>query len=82
VAFGLGAAGLAPCWLVAPRDPALPQPWLRWVNEPQADAGLQGLRNCIRRSCAFGDDGWATRSAASLELQSTVRPRGRPQKES
>jgi len=75
-------AGVAPCWLVAPRDPALPRSWLRWVNEPQTDAELQVLRNCIRRSCPFGDEGWATSSAVRLNLESTRRPRGRPKKES
>jgi putative transposase len=76
------AAGAAPCWLVTPRDPTVPRQWLRWVNEAQTDAELQVLRNCIRRSCPFGDDGWAASSAARLDLQSTVRPRGRPRKES
>jgi len=74
--------GAAPCWLVKPRDPALPRPWLRWVREPQTDAEFRVLRNCLRRSCPFGDEGWATSSAARLDLQSTVRPRGRSQKES
>jgi hypothetical protein len=74
--------GAAPCRLVTPRDPALPRPWLRWVNEPQTDDELQALRNCLRRDCPFEDDRWATRSAARLDLRSTVRPRGRSQKES
>jgi REP element-mobilizing transposase RayT len=51
-------------------------------HEPQTDAELQVLRNCMRRSCPFGDEGWATSSAVRLNLESTRRPRGRPKKES
>jgi putative transposase len=49
--------GAVPCWLVKPRDPALPRPWLRWVNEPQTDAEFRVLRNCLCRSCPFEDNG-------------------------
>ena len=75
---GLGVPG----WLVTPREPPLPRSWLRSVNEPQTDEELQVLRHCIRRSCPFGDDAWATSSAVRLNLESTRRPCGRPRKQS
>jgi putative transposase len=71
-----------PRWLGQPSEPTLPRRWLAWINEPQTDAELKALRNCIRRSCPFGDEAWASSSAARLNLQSTRRPRGRPKKES
>jgi len=71
-----------PRWLAQPTDPALPRSWLAWVNEPQNDAELKALRDCIRRSCPFGEETWASGCAVRLKLESTRRPRGRPRKES
>jgi len=69
-------------WLASPGDPALPRPWLAWVNEPQTEAEVNALRNCIRRGCPFGDHAWVKSSVLRLGLQRTRRPRGRPRKES
>jgi putative transposase len=71
-----------PRWLARPTEPALPRQWLAWVNQPQTDAELKALRDCIRRSCPFGDESWASNRAVRLNLESTRRPRGRPKKES
>lgn len=69
-------------WLASPADLAIPSRWLAWVNEPQTEAEVQALRNCIRRGCPFGDDAWARSSVLRLGLERTHRPRGRPRKES
>jgi len=69
-----------PRWLTQPAEPTLPRRWLTWVNEPQTEAELKALRDCIRRSCPFGDEAWASSSARRLNLESTRRPRGRPKK--
>jgi len=67
-------------WLVPPTNPPLPRRWLAWVNEPQSEAELKALRECVRRSCPYGDEAWAKRSASRLSLESTRRPFGRPRK--
>jgi putative transposase len=69
-------------WLASPEDPAIPSPWLSWVNEAQTEAEVKALRHCIRRGCPFGDDAWARSSVVRLGLERTRRPRGRPRKES
>lgn len=70
------AAGLLSRWpLDRPRD------WLDYVNRPQTETELTALRRCIQRGTPFGSDVWMKRSATRLDLQSSLRPRGRPKKE-
>lgn len=71
-----------PPWLLIPRDPALPRGWRSLVNQPQTDAEVRAIRNCIRRGSPYGDDRWVKSSVARLGLETTTRPRGRPKKES
>ena len=68
-------------WLSLPTDPSLPRQWQKWVNEPQSEAEVKAIRNCIRRGSPFGSDSWAHNSVIRLGLESTRRPRGRPKKE-
>jgi len=64
-------------------DPAtgLPANWLDVVNRPQTQEELDALVRCIRRGCPFGREQWVKRMAAEWNLDSTLRPRGRPRKE-
>lgn len=39
------------------------------------------IRKCIKRGRPFGDKQWVNKTAAQLQLESTLRPRGRPRKE-
>lgn len=55
--------------------------WLGEVNRPHAEAELAPVRRSVQRSQPYGDDGWATRVAQRLGLESTLRARGRPRKE-
>jgi putative transposase len=71
-----------PQWLSTPTDPPLPRQWRSHVNQPQTEAELNALRNCIRRGSPFGDERWIKSSVARLGLETTLRPRGRPRKES
>lgn len=59
-----------------PRRPG----WLEHVNAPQTDAELAALFRCIQRGNPFGNDTWSTKMAHKLNLQTTLRPRGRPKK--
>ena len=57
-----------------------PRNWRRMVNQPQDEKDLEWLRRCVRRGQPYGDKAWITRTAAKLDLTSTLRPVGRPKK--
>jgi putative transposase len=59
---------------------AKPRNWLDLLNAPQTEAELAALRPSIQRGAPFGSDLWMKRSATRLDLQSAIRPRGRPRK--
>jgi len=69
-------------WLAELTDPALPRQWRAWVNKPQTDDEVAAIRHCIQRGAPYGSDRWVRSSAARLGLGTTLRPRGRPKKES
>ena len=62
----------------------LPRPtdWLQIVNQPQTEAEVAALRCCVNRGRPFGDPNWVTDTAKRLGLEWTIRPRGRPKKQS
>ena len=55
--------------------------WLRWLNEPQTEAELKSLRESIARGRPFGSKTWQHDTATRLGLEFSLRPRGRPRKE-
>jgi putative transposase len=55
-----------------------PRNWLDYVNRPQTEAEVAALRRCVQRGTPYGSELWMKRSATRLDLQSTLRPRGRP----
>jgi putative transposase len=61
----------------------LPQPsdWREYVNSPQTEAELEAIRRCVRRGSPYGNTGWTEQTVEQLGLQSTLRRRGRPNKE-
>lgn len=58
----------------------VPRNWEAWVNQPQTEAEVEALREHIRRSRPYGEANWAKRTANSLGLESSMKPRGRPRK--
>ena len=72
------------------RDPRLLSPWpiarsARWaerVNQALTAAELKAVRTSVNRGAPFGDETWVQKISQELNLQSTIRPRGRPKKES
>ena len=58
-----------------------PRPWLHLVNEPQSEDELAALRRAIHRNAPFGSSAWTQRTAIRLRLAHTLRPRGRPRKQ-
>jgi putative transposase len=61
----------------------VPEPANRisWVAEPQTEAALAAVRRSVNRGRSFGPDEWVEMVVRQLELQATMRPRGRPRKE-
>jgi putative transposase len=54
--------------------------WVRRVNAVMAGAELVALRRSVARGTAFGASEWVERTAVSLGLEASTRPRGRPKK--
>ena len=52
--------------------------WLARVNAPQTPAEEEAIREHIVRNRPFGSQEWVKRTARSLNLEQTLRPRGRP----
>jgi putative transposase len=59
-----------------------PRRWIEHVNAPQSSAEMAAVQTSIRRSSPLGSDAWVKQTAVKLDLQWTLRPRGRPGKES
>jgi putative transposase len=60
----------------------IPEDWTERVNAAQTEGELQDLRQCITRGQPFGDSAWVRQTAVKLNLEGTLRPRGRPKKPS
>jgi putative transposase len=57
---------------------SLPKDWTQLVNRPQSEAEVQALRHCVLKSRPYGGDRWVKTTAKRLNLESSLRPRGRP----
>jgi len=58
----------------------LPSNWNELVNRIEPDVQLGGLKNSINRGSPFGESNWIIRTALRMNLESTLRLRGRPKK--
>jgi putative transposase len=58
----------------------LPKRWSLHVNNIKALPDVEDIAHCIARGRPFGAEIWTKRVAAKLNLESTLRPRGRTQK--
>ena len=78
------SAGIPPRDITKPLLDPGPVPrgkkWLEWVNQTLDDSDLKELRESINRGRPFGSEVWQQRTAKKLELESAMRPRGRPRK--
>ncbi len=68
-----------PAWLLPTIDwPVdVPSDWEKWVDRAETAAELEALRRCVKRGQPYGDDRWVQRTAKQMNLESTLRPRGR-----
>ena len=55
-----------------------PRRWLDIVNQPQSADEAAAVKRHIERSRPYGQPGWTQRMAATLGLEQSLRPRGRP----
>ncbi|UCE63884.1 MAG: transposase [Nitrospirota bacterium] len=55
-----------------------PRNWIKQVNDPETLEELETLRCSVQRGRPFGSPAWVIRTAKRLNLESTLRPRGRP----
>ncbi|MHC4905233.1 MAG: transposase [Planctomycetota bacterium] len=58
----------------------LPRLWKSQADKV-ADMPLDEIETCIQRGRPFGKDDWMIKAAKELSLESSLRPRGRPKKE-
>jgi putative transposase len=61
---------------------ARPRQWVRWTNDPQTETELEAIRQCVQRGRPLGKDSWVQHMTRRLNLESTLRPRGRPKRNS
>ncbi|TWU48926.1 Transposase IS200 like protein [Rubripirellula tenax] len=54
--------------------------WIGWVRRTLSDRELERLRWCVQRGSPFGGEAWVESIARRYDLESTLRPRGRPKK--
>lgn len=59
-----------------------PRNWLAQVNQPMAEEAVKEIREAVARGAPLGADRWKARVADRLRLNLTLRPRGRPRKDS
>ena len=57
-----------------------PKNYLKYLNEPQNESEEKAIQNSILRSSPFGDLNWTEKIIKKFNLESTIRPKGRPKK--
>jgi putative transposase len=55
--------------------------WAARVHLPLEESSLTSIRRSADRSLPYGDSAWVKRLAKQLDLDLTIRPRGRPRKQ-
>ena len=58
----------------------MPADWESLVHRPFDEAALGDIHRSLTRGTPFGDRSWTRMTATRLGLESTLKPRGRPQK--
>ncbi len=56
--------------------------WIRFVDEPLTEKELERIRQSVIRQSPFGTLEWQNEISKELNIECTLRPRGRPRKES
>ncbi len=56
----------------------IPQGWPTIVNAALPEKDDAQLANCIKRGSPYGDQEWTIKTANELNLEATIRKKGRP----
>jgi putative transposase len=73
--------GIAKELQIVPGPVCLPANWIPLVDILPNEPDLRKLENCIQRGSPLGDDDWTQETAGKLDLDLTLRSRGRPRNE-
>jgi putative transposase len=57
---------------------AKPEPWQKWVDQPETEAELTALRRSVARGVPFGAESWQRQTAKRLGQESSLRHAGIP----
>lgn len=57
-----------------------PEGWVDYVNEPRTQKELAAIKLSLKNGRPFGSRPWQLTTAKELDLESTLRDRGRPRK--
>jgi putative transposase len=63
---------------LSPGPIPLPANWPEIVEHPFSEQETDDFANCIKRGCPYGEKDWIEETAKQLNLESTLRKRGRP----
>ncbi len=58
----------------------IPENWSEIVADALPEKELAELACCLKRGCPYGQKEWKTKTVTELNLESTLRKRGRPRK--
>ena len=58
----------------------IPDEWSKFVSRELPNIVIDQIENAIKRGCPFGDNDWIEQAAIEFELESTLKPKGRPRK--
>ena len=64
------------------RSISVGQEVVHFAGQDEKDRRLPGEADSVNRGTPFGSSDWVVRTAEQLGLGATLRPRGRPKKES
>jgi putative transposase len=76
----LESSGKRPCSFIDEIPIELPKDWGKFVDEPIIRKELDKLRQSVNRQSPYGSPSWQIQMCKELGLESTLRPRGRPEK--
>ncbi|HJR61637.1 MAG TPA: transposase [Vicinamibacterales bacterium] len=60
---------------------ARPDDWLDYVNDPVGQREMDSLRRSVRRGAPYGEPAWTESVAKTSGLEFTLRPPGRPRRD-
>ena len=55
-----------------------PRNWKQRVNQAESERELEAMRRSVNREAPYGSDRWVKLTAKRLDLEFSIRPRGRP----